>query len=140
MKHWRWLMIAAAVALVLIGCEKQPSINESDLYGYWYGESTKTYMRFMHDTSQMADGYYLGYEWKDGDKLEKDLWDIDYHTNGWFEWYITKDNKQNTLTLINLSTSAKIPKVYTINDLTSSRLEYTDGSKTHIFSKSTQPQ
>jgi len=128
-------MIAAAVALVLNGCEKQPSINESDLYGYWYNASKNEYMRIMHDEKEMQDGYYLGYEWKVGESSEELLNTVDYHGMGWFEWKLEKDQ----FTQYHLGRLTLTPKTYTIT-LSSSNLVLKDGESTKSYVKTTQPK
>jgi len=135
MKHIKWMMIAAMAALVLNSCETEPTINESDLYGYWFNQSANEYMRIMHDDNEMLEGYYLGYEWKVGDSSEELLTTVDYHGLGWYKWKLENDQ----FTQYHLGQLTSVPKTYTIT-LSSSNLVLKDGESTKSYVKTTQPK
>jgi len=140
MKQLKWFAVVALMIVAFTSCEKQSAINESDLYGYWFNQSTNEYMRILHDEKEMENGNYLGYEWKVGEKLESDLQSpssMDYHGNGWFEWKL-EDNKLTFIEMMNVS-EAKGAKVYTIT-LSATNLVLKDDTKTLTYVKSTQPK
>ncbi|MCQ2328740.1 MAG: hypothetical protein MJZ59_05295 [Paludibacteraceae bacterium] len=137
------LTIVLGVMLVVVGCTPKDEIQDPEtlLEGYWQRANSNEYARFMRDDSETKDGYFLGYEWDEDDEVyEDDLWNISYHGVGWFEWFVTKEDKENKLTQIHLMDNggADIPKVYTIVTLTETTLSLTDGFKQRDYIKTSK--
>lgn len=133
-KVCNFLFVLLGIMLMTVGCKPKDEIQNAEmlLEGYWKSANTNEYVRFMRDNSEKKDGYFLGYEWnEDDDVYEDDLWKISYHGNGWFEWFVTQDEKTNTLTQIHLldNGGVDLPKVYSIVTLTETTLSVIDGYK-----------
>ncbi|MUP39172.1 hypothetical protein [Labilibaculum euxinus] len=116
-----FFLCIAAAALFSTSCseeETHPSFDESLIIGKW--KSGTLFERYDSDKS--------GATWDTAD-------DVKESEAQKFTWTITKDQlEQIHITEINGTT--KIPKVYTITNLTASSLEYEDAyGKTKSFSK-----
>ncbi len=111
-----FLMATILIGLMLVSCEKEDDFDESFLIGKW--ESGTLYYRYFVDGT--------GYSWDEGDDVtENEAQD--------FTWTLEKSE----LTHIHiLEIGGTVPKVYTVTELTSTRLRYEDGfGKSYSFIK-----
>ena len=124
------LVLVAVVMTSCFGPSNEPSFVEADLLGLWQEEGTEAYVRFTSEADETGE-YKYGREWDDDDVHEEDL--LPYG-NGWFKYKLVKSD----LTEIHLMDNggAEEPKVYVVQKLTDTELEYRDEyKKTHRFEK-----
>lgn len=124
------LVLVAVVMTSCFGPSNEPSFVEADLLGLWKEEGTEAYVRFTSEADETGE-YKYGREWDETEVYEEDLV---HHGNGWFKYKLVKSN----LTEIHLMDNggASIPKVYVVQKLTDTELEYRDEyKKTYYFQK-----
>lgn len=109
-------MATSLVALMFVSCEKFDDFDKLLLIGKW--ESGTLFYRYMSNGS--------GYSWDEGDDV------MESEAQG-FTWTL----EQSVLTHIHiLEMGGSVPKVYTVTELTSTRLSYEDDfGKSHSFTK-----
>jgi hypothetical protein len=111
-----FLMTAVLTALLLVSCEELEEFDESLLIGKW--ESGTLYYRYFGDGT--------GYTWDEGDDVtEEEAQD--------FTWTLVESElRQNHI----LEIGGTVPKIYTVLELTSTRLVYEDDfAKRFSFTK-----
>lgn len=106
------------VALALVSCEKEEEFDESLLIGKWQ-TGTLFYRYFINGT---------GYTWDEGDDVTEDEAQN-------FTWTLVRSE----LTHIHiLEIGGTVPKVYTVTELTATRLRYRDDfGKSYSFTRVT---
>ena len=112
--------VVAIVAMVITSCQmEKPSFREADLLGLWQENGQEAFVRF---TDEPAGEYKYGYEWNEGEGVFES--DLKPYGNGWFKYKLV----QNDLKEIHLmdNSSAEIPKVYIVLQLTEDVLKYQD--------------
>lgn len=120
MKRFRLILLSLSLtALFTTSCtedETQPSFDESLIIGKW--KSGTLFERYDADQS--------GATWDTAD-------DVTEAEAQEFTWTIDKDQLEQIHIIVN---GGKVPKVYTITNLTASSLEYKDAyGETTSFSK-----
>lgn len=120
------IVLALVLFMGLVSCTKtEVSFDENNLYGYWQEDGKDDYLRFLKAEEDTIDGEYkFGYEWDEGDYVEEEDVENNYHGNGWFKWKLI----QSTLTQLHLTniSEATVPKLYTVKKLTESELQLQD--------------
>lgn len=112
--------VVAIVAMIMTSCQmEKPSIQEADLLGLWKDAGQEAFVRF---TDEPAGEYKYGREWNEGEGTFES--DLKPYGNGWFKYKLV----QNDLKEIHLmdNSSAEIPKVYIVLQLTEDVLKYKD--------------
>ena len=134
MRKIYYLALVALVGIAfsscsLLGGDKTPNFQLSDLQGLWQRNNTQEYVRFTTEQSDEA-GYLYGREWNEAEDVHEE--DLLPQGNGWFKY---KFETNGNLTEIHLMDNggAEIPKVYVVTKLTSDVLEYYE--KDHSSSK-----
>ena len=125
------LVLVAVVMTSCFGPSNEPSFVEADLLGLWQEEGTEAYVRFTSEADETGE-YKYGREWDDDDDVHEE--DLLPYGNGWFKYKLVKSD----LTEIHLMDNggAEEPKVYVVQKLTDTELEYRDEyKKTHRFEK-----
>lgn len=125
------ILVLVAVAMTsCFGPSNEPSFVEADLLGLWQEEGTEAYVRFTSEADETGE-YKYGREWDDDDDVHEE--DLLPYGNGWFKYKLVKSD----LTEIHLMDNggAEEPKVYVVQKLTDTELEYRDEYKTHRFEK-----
>ena len=125
------LVLVAVVMTSCFGPSNEPSFVEADLLGLWQEEGTEAYVRFTSEADETGE-YKYGREWDEGDDMSEG--DLTPYGNGWFKYKLVKSD----LTEIHLMDNggADIPKVYVVQKLTDTELEYRDEfKKTYYFQK-----
>ena len=125
------LVLVAVVMTSCFGPSNEPSFVEADLLGLWQEEGTEAYVRFTSEADETGE-YKYGREWDEGDDMSEG--DLTPYGNGWFKYKLVKSD----LTEIHLMDNggASIPKVYVVQKLTDTELEYRDEfKKTYYFQK-----
>ncbi len=110
------LITGIVVALVLVSCEKEEDFDESLLVGKW--KSGQLFYRYFINGT--------GYTWDEGDDVREDEAQN-------FTWTLVRSE----LTHIHvLEIGGTVPKVYTVTELTLTRLIYKDEfGKSHSFTR-----
>jgi hypothetical protein len=116
MKKLLVLLVAGlTLSFVFTSCEKEELFDETLLIGRWV--SGTVYFRYMED--------YSGYTWDPSDDVEESEAQP-------FTWTLNKSE----LTQIHImQIGGNIPKVYTVLELTPTRLKYKDDFNTFTFTK-----
>ena len=112
--------VVAIVAMMMTSCQmEKPSFQEADLLGLWQENGQEAFVRF---TDEPAGEYKYGREWNEGEGTFES--DLKQYGNGWFKYKLV----QNDLKEIHLTdnSSAEIPKVYIVLQLTEDVLKYKD--------------
>ena len=112
--------VVAIVAMMMTSCQmEKPSFQEADLLGLWQENGQEAFVRF---TDEPAGEYKYGREWNEGEGIFES--DLKPYGNGWFKYKLV----QNDLKEIHLmdNSSAEIPKVYIVLQLTEDVLKYKD--------------
>ena len=112
--------VVAIVAMMMTSCQmEKPSFKEADLLGLWQENGQEAFVRF---TNEPAGEYKYGCEWNEGEGTFES--DLKPYGNGWFKYKLV----QNDLKEIHLmdNSSAEIPKIYTVLQLTEDVLKYRD--------------
>ena len=112
--------VVAIVAMIMTSCQmEKPSFQEADLLGLWKDAGQEAFVRF---TDEPAGEYKYGREWNEGEGTFES--DLKPYGNGWFKYKLV----QNDLKEIHLmdNSSAEIPKIYTVLQLTEDVLKYKD--------------
>lgn len=124
------LVLVAVVMTSCFGPSNEPSFVEADLLGLGQEEGTEAYVRFTSEADETGE-YKYGREWDEGDDVSEG--GLTPYGNGWFKYKLVKSD----LTEIHLMDNggASIPKVYVVQKLTDTELEYRDEYKTHRFEK-----
>ena len=119
------LVLVAVVMTSCFGPSNEPSFVEADLLGLWKEEGTEAYVRFTSEADETGE-YKYGREWDDDDDVHEE--DLLPYGNGWFKYKLVKSD----LTEIHLMDNggAEEPKVYVVQKLTDTELEYRDEYKT----------
>lgn len=146
MKKFYYLALVALVGIAfsscsLMGGDKAPSYQLSDLQGYWLENNTEHYVRFTTEQSD-ENPYLYGYEWDEADEMTEELlWSereaIGHPGDGWFKYWFESKGDLHEIHLMN-NEGAEIPKEYIVSKLTSTSLEYYEKdnkSKKSSFSK-----
>jgi len=109
-------LFGAFLALMMVSCEEETHFDEELIYGKW--KSGTLYYRYFSGGT--------GYTWDTGDDVGEDEAQN-------FTWTLVKSE----LTHIHiLEIGGKVPKVYTVKELTASRLRYEDDfGKSHAFTR-----
>lgn len=105
--------------------------KEADLLGLWQETGTEAYVRFTAEQDETGE-YKFGCEWNEAEEVYED--DLVFLGNGWFKYKLVKSD----LTEIHMMDNggASIPKVYVVQKLTDTELEYRDEfKKTYYFQK-----
>ncbi|MBQ9201438.1 MAG: hypothetical protein IJ154_03590 [Bacteroidales bacterium] len=124
MKYTKWLVATLAVSLFVLGfssCQSEKSVDcsEEDLVGLWYNDaSPREYWRYYPDGS--------GYTWNEDD----DVYENEAQA---FEWVLDK-NRLTQFHIIAIS-GTKIPKSYTITEISHTSMEYKDSYKRFSFTR-----
>ena len=125
-----FLVVVAVAMTSCFGPSNEPDFVEADLLGLWQETGTEAYVRFTSEKDDTGE-YKYGCEWDETEVYEEDLV---HHGNGWFKYKLVKSD----LTEIHLMDNggASIPKVYVVQKLTDTELEYRDEfKKTYYFQK-----
>ena len=114
----------------MLGGDKEPSWNVSDLQGLWLENNDTNFGHYVRFTSEQSDeaGFLLAREWTTSDdKHEQNL--LDQRTkdgfpgNGWFKYQLESNVKLKDIHLTK-NGGAEIPKYYKISKLNATKLEY----------------
>ena len=114
--------VVAIVAMMMTSCQmEKPSFQEADLLGLWQENGQEAFVRFTTETDPTGE-YKYGREWNEGEGIFES--DLKQYGNGWFKYKLV----QNDLKEIHLmdNSSAEIPKVYIVLQLTEDVLKYKD--------------
>jgi hypothetical protein len=114
------LALIAIIGLCLAGCEKkQKEFFIEDLQGKWCKDGAHDYRRFSAENAT-REGYLWGWEWNEDEGTYEDY--LTPYGNGWFMYTIVG----NELLEIEKDENGwmEIPKVYTLVELTSTKLVY----------------
>ena len=114
--------VVAIVAMMMTSCQiEKPSFQEADLLGLWQENGQEAFVRFT-DEPDPAGEYKYGREWNEGEGTFES--DLKQYGNGWFKYKLV----QNDLKEIHLmdNSSAEVPKIYTVLQLTDDVLKYRD--------------
>lgn len=112
--------VVAIVVMMMTSCQmEKPSFQEADLLGLWQENGQEAFVRF---TDEPAGEYKYGREWNEDEGIFES--DLKPYGNGWFKYKLV----QNDLREIHLTdnSSAEIPKVYIVLQLTEDVLKYKD--------------
>ena len=136
MRKFYYLALVALVGIAFSSCsmlggDKEPSYQLSDLQGLWQKNNTQEFVRFTNEPSDEA-GYLLGLEWDNADWEEEEPYEdflkeeretMGHPTDGWFKY---KFETNGNLTEIHLMDNggADIPKIYIVSKLTETELEF----------------
>ena len=114
--------VVAIVAMMMTSCQmEKPSFQEADLLGLWQENGQEAFVRFTTEADPTGE-YKYGREWNEGEGIFES--DLKQYGNGWFKYKLV----QNDLREIHLmdNSSAEIPKVYIVLQLTEDVLKYKD--------------
>ena len=114
--------VVAIVAMMMTSCQmEKPSFQEADLLGLWQENGQEAFVRFTTEADPTGE-YKYGREWNEGEGIFES--DLKQYGNGWFKYKLV----QNDLKEIHLmdNSSAEIPKVYIVLQLTEDVLKYKD--------------
>ena len=114
--------VVAIVAMMMTSCQiEKPSFQEADLLGLWQENGQEAFVRFTDEPDPTGE-YQYGCEWNEGEGIFES--DLKQYGNGWFKYKLV----QNDLKEIHLmdNSSAEIPKVYIVLQLTEDVLKYKD--------------
>ena len=114
--------VVAIVAMMMTSCQmEQPSFQEADLLGLWKDAGQEAFVRFTTEADPTGE-YKYGREWNEDEGILES--DLKPYGNGWFKYKLV----QNDLKEIHLmdNSSAEIPKVYIVLQLTEDVLKYKD--------------
>ena len=116
MKKLCYLLGGFCVVILLNSCVKENDFDKDLLHGKW--QQGTLFERYLSDGT--------GFTWDEGE-------DVDESEAQKFEWTLEKDN----LTQIHImEMDAKIPRSYTVTELTSSSFKYKDDNgKSYSFQK-----
>lgn len=126
-----FLVVVAITMTSCFGPSNEPDFVEADLLGLWQETGTEAYVRFTAEQDETGE-YKFGCEWNEAEEVYED--DLVFLGNGWFKYKLVKSD----LTEIHLmdNGSAEEPKVYVVQKLTDTELEYRDEyKKTYYFQK-----
>lgn len=126
-----FLVVVAIAMTSCFGPSNEPDFVEADLLGLWQETGTEAYVRFTAEQDETGE-YKFGCEWNEAEEVYED--DLIFLGNGWFKYKLVKSN----LTEIHLMDNggAEEPKVYVVQKLTDTELEYRDEYKnTYYFQK-----
>ena len=126
-----FLVVVAIAMTSCFGPSNEPDFVEADLLGLWQETGTEAYVRFTAEQDETGE-YKFGCEWNEAEEVYED--DLVFLGNGWFKYKLVKSD----LTEIHLMDNggASIPKVYVVQKLTDTELEYRDEfKKTYYFQK-----
>lgn len=115
--------VVAIVAMMMTSCQmEKPSFQEADLLGLWKNAGQEAFVRFTTEAADPTGEYKYGREWNEGEGTFES--DLKPYGNGWFKYKLV----QNDLKEIHLmdNSSAEIPKVYIVLQLTEDVLKYQD--------------
>ena len=115
--------VVAIVAMMMTSCQmEQPSFQEADLLGLWKDAGQEAFVRFTTEAADPTGEYKYGREWNEDEGILES--DLKPYGNGWFKYKLV----QNDLKEIHLmdNSSAEIPKVYIVLQLTEDVLKYKD--------------
>ena len=110
---------------------KDVTFSSQDLIGTWQQKGTEAYVCFTTEWDDSKE-YQYGYEWNEAEDVFPS--DLKKYGDGWFKWKLVTSD----LTEIHLMDNggADIPKVYTVTELTDTKLVYQDEHKVkHTFEK-----
>lgn len=116
--------VVTIVAMVMVSCQMdKPTFREADLLGLWQENGQEAFVRFTDEPDPTGE-YKYGREWNEGEGTFES--DLKPYGNGWFKYKLV----QNDLKEIHLmdNSSAEIPKVYIVLQLTEDVLKYKDDS------------
>ena len=114
--------VVAIVAMIMTSCQmEKPSFQEADLLGLWQENGQEAFVRFTTEADPTGE-YKYGREWNEDEGVSES--DLKPYGNGWFKYKLV----QNDLKEIHLmdNSSAEIPKVYIVLQLTEDVLKYKD--------------
>ena len=114
--------VVAIVAMMMTSCQmEKPSFQEADLLGLWQENGQEAFVRFTTEADPTGE-YKYGREWNEDEGIFES--DLKPYGNGWFKYKLV----QNDLKEIHLmdNSSAEIPKVYIVLQLTEDVLKYKD--------------
>ena len=114
------MALIAIIGLCLAGCEKkQKEFFVEDIQGKWCKDGVHDYRRFSADQA-IEEGYLWGREWNEDEGTYEG--DLTPQGNGWFMYTISGNQ------LLEIEKTeygwVDIPKVYIIDELTSTKLVY----------------
>ena len=115
--------VVAIVAMMMTSCQmEKPSFQEADLLGLWQENGQEAFVRFTTEAADPTGEYKYGREWNEDEGVSES--DLKPYGNGWFKYKLV----QNDLKEIHLmdNSSAEIPKVYIVLQLTEDVLKYKD--------------
>lgn len=123
MKKFYFLALMALIGIAFSSCEnmnrKQEEFFVKDLQGKWCKNGVHDYRRFSADKAT-RDGYLWGWEWNEDEGTYEDY--LTPQGNSWFMYTIEGDQ------LLEIEKTeygwVDIPKVYVIDELTSTKLVY----------------
>ena len=133
MKKFYYFALVALIGIAfsscsLLGGDKAPSFQLSDLQGYWEENNTEHYVRFTTEKSDEAK-YLYGYEWNLADDVTEQDVLAEKPGNGWFKyWFETENGGLHEIHLMS-NGGAEIPKNYIVTKLTDTQLEYYEKDK-----------
>ena len=137
MRKFYYLALVALVGIAFSSCsmlggDKEPSYQLSDLQGLWQKNNTQEFVRFTNEPSDEA-GYLLGLEWDNADWEEEEPYEdflkeeretMGHPTDGWFKYkFETTGSLVEFHYMTNGGTDA-IAKRYVVSELTKSSLVY----------------
>ena len=114
--------VVAIVAMMMTSCQmEKPSFQEADLLFLWKNAGQEAFVRFTTEADPTGE-YKYGREWNEDEGVFES--DLKPYGNGWFKYKLV----QNDLKEIHLmdNSSAEIPKVYFVLQLTEDVLKYKD--------------
>ena len=115
--------VVAIVAMMMTSCQmEKPSFQEADLLFLWKNAGQEAFVRFTTEAADPTGEYKYGREWNEDEGILES--DLKPYGNGWFKYKLV----QNDLKEIHLmdNSSAEIPKVYIVLQLTEDVLKYKD--------------
>lgn len=115
--------VVAIVAMMMTSCQmEKPSFQEADLLFLWKNAGQEAFVRFTTEAADPTGEYKYGREWNEDEGIFES--DLKPYGNGWFKYKLV----QNDLKEIHLmdNSSAEIPKVYIVLQLTEDVLKYKD--------------
>ena len=116
MKKLGYLLGIFCGLMLLQSCEKENDFDKDLLHGKW--QQGTLFEKYLSDGT--------GFTWDEGD-------DVDESEAQKFEWTLEKDN---LIQIHIMEMGGKIPKSYTVTELTSSSLKYKDDyGKNYSFQK-----
>ena len=128
MKKFYFLALMALIGIAFSSCEnmnkKQKEFFIKDLQGKWRTDGKQEYWRFSTEQVTLSgyNGYYWAWEWDEGEDVQESDRTSHPYGNGWFMYKIQGDQ------LLEIHKAEydwdDVPKVYTLIELTSTRLVY----------------